>query len=445
MDGRTVVNVWEDHFDDLGMDDPVGSSWPSVETRLLQKNHSFDAPVGDNEVYDEVHVEDRRGWGLSRKICALLWLEHKDDEVVVSLSRHVVENSGTMAFLSLVSMWSLMALSVVLRGADAAVYWSVIKNASKVDPLLLRFWHASVVCLLVSVVAAIYTARNGLPPLKEQRFDIYTGCRLLVAGIGYTLWNVAQEWSLKHTSFSHASAIHNSHSILLVALKFALHESMALRKRIGVIVIFCASILLSWSDETYVLSCMQAIMPSPTVEGDIGAFVGALGALCFLWQAHTVLSRMSLGVFFFWHSWAVALSLLVILLGTGRNLDVSCDPRIGLFGWACLDRLPELADVFRILEMVGDLGYMLGLQHFSPLVVSVTMNLELIVTVAFTMVTIPPVVVIVGTLGVSFGIAMVYQDYHHHTTRNVSISISCLKEKPRNKTSYGSIGMYRTG
>ncbi|KDO34054.1 hypothetical protein SPRG_01328 [Saprolegnia parasitica CBS 223.65] len=247
------------------------------------------------------------------------------------------------------------------------------------EPVLKLFWKTSGSCalLLLLVLGQRMLHRSS----SALSFDRDTVRRLVLCAVGYTIWNASFNWALARTSVGHVYLLNNCHSLLLVVWRALYCDAIVLYEILGTVAGIGGSVLTAL-DQAPVVAHSGIVEAS--LLGDLGAFLGALGAVVYLLQAKTLRTRLGLLPFMLCHTLLVSLLLLPTLTLLGEEYSLSRDVNTGLFGWANLrwDRVGLEAFVVLICDFVGGMGYIRVMAYFDPLVVSIIMLMEPILATA---------------------------------------------------------------
>ncbi|OQR84730.1 Drug/Metabolite Transporter (DMT) Superfamily [Achlya hypogyna] len=285
-----------------------------------------------------------------------------------------------------------------------------------VSPILKLFWKVSGTCCVTTVLC--------LPKLR----GIFTGTvvvpkrdALVMCALGYCLWNCTFIWALEHTSVGHAYILNNSHSLVLVMGKILCRRPVALQEAIGTVIGIAGGVVTALD---HTVSRTKAVGPS--LDGDIVAFLGAVGAAFYLTNAKTVRNQagMDFMVFMWLHMCTVCVILLPLLAVFTESLSISTHPVHGLFGWLDASRLPFELYLVAVCDFVGGMGYVRVLKYFEPIVVSIVMLLEPVLAVclgiAVGVSNVPGLLTICGSAVVILGTAMVI---HSSTQRPTTVPV----------------------
>ncbi|OQR87685.1 Drug/Metabolite Transporter (DMT) Superfamily [Achlya hypogyna] len=277
------------------------------------------------------------------------------------------------------------------------------------EPVLKLFWKTTgTCCALVVVVVSQFVGRNGAWSFMEEPVD--TLRRILLCAAGYTMWNASFNWALAHTSVGHVYLLNNCHSLLIVVWRALCCDSLALWEIAGTVVGISGSVITSMDSAT---PSTDAKIVEASIGGDLGAFLGAIGAVVYLLQAKTIRSRMGLMPFMLCHTFVVSVLLLPTMWLLGESFTLSRDPVHGLFGWINWewDRVGLELYLVGICDFVGGMGYIRVMAYFDPLVVSIVMLLEPIVATLLGILagvaTVPGLVTCVGSVIVIAGTTLV--------------------------------------
>ncbi|OQR82227.1 Drug/Metabolite Transporter (DMT) Superfamily [Thraustotheca clavata] len=281
-----------------------------------------------------------------------------------------------------------------------------------VSPLLKLFWKVNGTCIATSLIC--------LPKLRGVLSGTVPTPRLsclLICALGYCIWNGTFLWALDHTSIGHAYILNNSHSLVLVIWKLLRRSPVAMQEGIGMIIGLGGGVIIALD---HTVSRTKAVDSS--LQGDIVAFLGAIGAAIYLTNAKAVRSQPNLDfmVFMWLHMCTVILVLLPVLYQSVDSLSFSTNPENGIFGWADTSRLPYELYLVTICDFIGGMGYVRVLRYFEPIVVSIVMLLEPVLAVYLGIIVgisnVPDVVTICGSVIVIFGTGLVI-----HSSTNCTV------------------------
>ncbi|KAG9413099.1 hypothetical protein AC1031_016121 [Aphanomyces cochlioides] len=353
------ANVYWDHFDVMEPEE----EW-SVEMRLLRKP----SPIKPHdEVYDAFQVKPK-----SKLERLKFWQRGNDgNEELVLLQPQPSPVDGNFHEQPHQATWHWLAITLLLTSFGAVSSLGVAFTLQVgVSPMLKLFWKVSSTLLVSTVLAGLSVYHRGWPSVCNFA---NTTLRIVLCAAGYTLWNVSFNWALDHTSLGHVYLFNNSHSLLIVVLKAVTAQHVDVWEVVGMIIGISGSAITAMDDST------STNLHAPTLGGDIGAFIGAFGAVLYLFHAKTIQARLdNIFVFMWCHSFTVSILLIASMWFFGEPFELSFDPAVGLFGWATpgWTRWPLELYLVGICDFVGGLGYVRVMQYVEPIVVSITMLME---------------------------------------------------------------------
>ncbi|OQS07399.1 Drug/Metabolite Transporter (DMT) Superfamily [Thraustotheca clavata] len=302
-----------------------------------------------------------------------------------------------------------------------------------VPPVLKLFWKVSGSCMVLFciILGQILLKKGALPHMENPRDTIR---RILLCAAGFTVWNASFNWALAHTSVAHVYVLNNCHSLLMVVWRAVSGDALVFAEGFGSVVGIAGSIVTAMDHDG---QSSNSDIVGPSMYGDIGAFLGAIGAVLYFLQAKVISTRMPFLFFMLCHSFTVCMFLLPTMWCLGESYELSSNPSNGLFGWANwqLDRLPIEIYLVVICDFGGRMGFIRVLAYFDPLVVSITMLMQPILAaffgVAAGVATVPGLITCIGSVIVIAGTALVISS---STAKPKSLS---PKKKQINK--YGSL------
>ncbi|DBA03878.1 TPA: hypothetical protein N0F65_004568 [Lagenidium giganteum] len=277
-------------------------------------------------------------------------------EVTVVVQRQV----PLIGYVLLIS--SLVTLSSV--GVALAMEDNVV------TPLIKLFWRQTATCMTMTPLAIMSIRRNGPPPFHDLRHL----ATMVITGASYAFYLGSFVISLSMTSVGHATLFNNSHSLLIVFIKFLFGQPVEMFEGLGAAV----GVLGGGITSTDATKAHDSAIVSPSALGDLVALAGALGGASYFINAKKLRPLMEMPVFMACLTFTSEWMLLGTLLVSGVEVTLSMDPHHGLFGWMnpTSDRLLVQLYLVFVCDMIGTMGYISVLKYFDPVVVSVACLLE---------------------------------------------------------------------
>ncbi|RLO14093.1 hypothetical protein DYB28_003108 [Aphanomyces astaci] len=265
---------------------------------------------------------------------------------------------------------------VILAGAllSVSAQGAALQMLTAVPPLVKMVWRYFGSSVLFGCLT--WWLDGGLPSPPSGSWVI-VGRDTLLCSAAYVVFSATFIWALDHTSVGHAYIFTNSHSILLVVGKCMFGQPVAGLEAAGAFLGIAGGVITSADHESTNTATNGASQHPPTLEGDIVAFVGAIGGVAYLIYAKTLQELLGVRLFcfcLFTTTWVLLLPLLWIMQ---EDLTWSSDPVVGLFGWT--HHLGIEGVLVVVVSACGTMGFITSMKYFPPLVVSVTMLLEPIV------------------------------------------------------------------
>ncbi|RHY32922.1 hypothetical protein DYB32_002110 [Aphanomyces invadans] len=295
----------------------------------------------------------------------------------------------------------------ILSGALLSVssQGAALQALDTVSPLIKMVWRYFGSSVLFGGLAWFNYMDNGLPPALS-----WTTVRdTMLCSIAYVVFSATFIWALDHTSVGHAYIFSNSHSILLVVGKCMFGHPVAALEAAGALLGIAGGVITSVDHGTKTSTASPTTQHPPTLEGDVVAFVGAIGGVAYLILAKQL--KEVLGVWLFCFGLFTLTWILLIPLLWAMHVDMTwnADPVVGFLGWTHHVGTEVLLVV--VVSAFGTMGFITSMKYFPPLVVSVTMLLEPIVAtvvcIAFGMATTPGWWTFVGGSAVLLGTLLV--------------------------------------
>ncbi|OQR98480.1 hypothetical protein ACHHYP_08612 [Achlya hypogyna] len=399
-----VDHYWS-HFE---AQEPESDDFESVETRLLAKydmaNEASPNALKVEEPFDELTLKERSSLDvLKTRLFLTDHLQH--EEWILLAEKEKADAAAQRSFVGRKCIGVALLLSSFASVSSLGVAFDLERGVS---PVLKLFWKVSGSCMVLAVIVAIQTLlRRGAWPAIDRPRD--TARRILLCASGFTLWNASFNWALAHTSVAHVYLLNNCHALLLVVSRVLLGAPVSFAESFGTLVGIAGSIVTTM-DSTGETS---AAIVGPSLYGDLGALLGAFGAVVYLTQAKVISERMEFMPFMLVHSLTVCLLLLPTMWCLGESFELSRDAATGLLGWMNLqmDRLPIEFYLVAVCDFGGRMGFIRVLAYFDPLVVSITMLLQPVLAalfgVAAGVATVPGVVTCLGSAIVIAGTILV--------------------------------------
>ncbi|RQM24393.1 hypothetical protein B5M09_001735 [Aphanomyces astaci] len=265
---------------------------------------------------------------------------------------------------------------VILAGAllSVSAQGAALQMLAAVPPLVKMVWRYFGSSVLFGCLT--WWLDGGLPPPPSGSWVI-VGRETLLCSAAYVVFSATFIWALDHTSVGHAYIFTNSHSILLVVGKCMFGHPVAGLEAAGAFLGIAGGVITSADHESTNTATNGASQHPPTLEGDIVAFVGAIGGVAYLIYAKRLQELLGVRLFcfcLFTTTWMLLLPLLWIMQ---EDLTWSSDPVVGFYGWT--HHLGIEGVLVVVVSACGTMGFITSMKYFPPLVVSVTMLLEPIV------------------------------------------------------------------
>eukprot|EP00656_Telonema_subtile_P047780 TRINITY_DN5524_c0_g1_i6.p1 TRINITY_DN5524_c0_g1~~TRINITY_DN5524_c0_g1_i6.p1 ORF type:complete len:488 (-),score=146.55 TRINITY_DN5524_c0_g1_i6:227-1690(-) len=234
-------------------------------------------------------------------------------------------------------------------------------------------WRSTIAAVGMSVIALV--AEGGFGRYKEVLTDQHMLKMLLLSWGGWVLYMGAFQVSCSITSVMHAYLFGQSVSVFVVLHKLVSGQSVS-RLELG-------GVLLAMTGAGLCLLDKGSGDHKPDIKGDMIAMSSALGGAVFLTAAKSVRSKVNTYMFYsFMHMWS-AVALLIAAAFTLRSEGF--DGVNGAFGWTHaerFDRLPLQLIIFAVCDVAGLCGYVLAMKYFDPLLISLVMLTEPLVSTA---------------------------------------------------------------
>ncbi|KAF0711823.1 Aste57867_5081 [Aphanomyces stellatus] len=276
-----------------------------------------------------------------------------------------------------------------------------------VSPLLKMVWRYFGSSCLCGILSTLNFLDMGRLPTMAARVVVRD---MLVCVVSYVVFAATFIWALDHTSVGHAYIFSNSHSILLVVGKFFVGQPVATMEAVGAMLGIVGGVVTSTDHGSAAAAGSRGTnAPEPTVQGDVVAFLGAVGGVAYLMYAKHLRETMGVWLFCFCLFTGTWITLVPLLSVLDVDYDLSTDAQRGFFGWT--NHLGIELVLVVVVSACGSMGFVSSLKYFPPLVVSVTMLLEPVVAtaicIALGMATTPGVLTFVGGLAVIIGTLLV--------------------------------------
>ncbi|KDO31447.1 hypothetical protein SPRG_04062 [Saprolegnia parasitica CBS 223.65] len=373
------MDPYWDHFDEC---QPEPEAFESVETRLLAKydktSEASPNAAHIDEPFDELTLKERSS--LEMFTSRLFLQNHAPQDQWILLAD---KERDAAAAQKAAAANKCIGIAILLSSFASVSSLGIAFDLEKgVSPVLKLFWKVSGSAMVLALIVLIQTlVKRGTSLHVENPKD--TARRILICAAGFTLWNSSFNWALAHTSIAHVYVLNNCHSLLLVIYRALCGDVVAFAEGFGTLVGIAGSVVTAMDSNGAPLA--NADIVGPSLLGDAGAFLGAIGAVVYLMQAKVISERMPFMLFMLCHSIVVCLLLFPTMWCLGETYELSHDASIGLFGWANwqLDRLPIEFYLVAVCDFGGRMGFIRVLAYFDPLVVSITMLLQPILAALF--------------------------------------------------------------
>jgi len=278
------------------------------------------------------------------------------------------------------------AFSVADTSIPISAYFmlaSAVVGLSSIGPLLdlqdgvsgtLKIiWRTQATALMLLPFAIYGIREEGIPTLTAAQIII-----LVAASACYASMCIFFAWSLDFTTVGNAVILSNCQAILLLIGKAAMGEVVSLKEGVGAVIAFSGAIFCSRDSAETTDSTMTGGL---TIVGDLYALLSAVAGVLYLITAKTVRPYINLYFFMF-----VVMSLGT-LCGIGfaflNGSEITFDRHIdhGVFGWMHLhtNRFPVEVIMVVACNILGAMGYVRCMVHFSTVIIAVATLLEPVV------------------------------------------------------------------
>ena len=279
-------------------------------------------------------------------------------DIQVVIERKVPVIGFTLLIISLVSLSSL---------------GPALDLESSVSPISKFFWRISGTSFALFPIAMYYIAKEGWP-----RLSLHQGVALVIASVAYSGFSGFYILALDMTSISDATLFSNTHSLVIVVGRKLTGQSISTLEGVGTFIGLLGSIICGFDSTPASVIASSSIKPSNdlSIVGDLIAFVGAICGAVYL-QFSKFFRSTNLNVYIF--MWIItSLGSLVGLCGF-VIFDPASLTREGLFGWLNVQpgtQLPVELYIIFVVNLVGTVGYINVMKYFDPIVISVVMLAE---------------------------------------------------------------------
>ena len=213
---------------------------------------------------------------------------------------------------------------------------------------------------------------HGFPRLSLSGWVTFAAASMTYSAQGCFFYS-----ALDFTTIGNAVIYGNSQALLLIVGKAFVGEPIHFFEGMGVIIAFSGAILCSIDSEGEAEEKREA--SALAIYGDLLAMASAVGGVAYLTFAKTVRSDMSVTLFIFSVMFFGSFMVLAYLAVTdGKNLELSMDPYIGVFGWLDManGRLPVLVYLAVVVNMIGTMGFVRAMHYFDTVIIAVATLME---------------------------------------------------------------------
>lgn len=181
---------------------------------------------------------------------------------------------------------------------------------------------------------------------------------------------------LDFTTIGNAVIYANSQALLLIIGNAFWGERIHPFEALGVVVAFSGAILCSFDSED---EAQEAEASKLAIFGDLLAMTSVVAGVAYLTFANNVRSEMSVTLFIFSVMFFGSFMVLTFLAFSDRkNLELSVNPYIGVFGWldTTKGRLPVIVYLAVVVNMVGTMGFVRAMHYCDTVVITVATLME---------------------------------------------------------------------
>lgn len=268
----------------------------------------------------------------------------------------------------------LILVSAVIALSSIGPFLNLQKE---VAPSMKIFWRMTGTSLFLFPMAVREVWYDGIPHLSYAQW-----CTFLLAAASYATMCIAFVVALDYTSVGNAVILANSQSLLLLAGKFCVGDSLLFLEGAGATVAFAGAVLCSRDHSSNVAAASDdAGAGLSTIFGDGLALISAIGGVFYLMFGKSLRSNMTVYVFMFLIMTVGSILALVFMLVTEQQVSFSRQIDYGIWGWMNTrpDRLPLEIAMVVVCNLMGAMGYVRAFKYFDNLVISVAALMEPVV------------------------------------------------------------------
>lgn len=275
-----------------------------------------------------------------------------------------------------------------------------------VNPCIKLYWRMIATAALLSFFAIRATIRMfnkvheeqkivGLYNISKHIYDqveLKTILEFIGATVCFTVHVMFYFYAFQYTTIGNVVIFANSQALIFIIGKAFVGQKVLCIEALGVIVAFSGAILCSAdSDKDSLVTPPKSSKHLSAakqnaddeiffenIKGDLLALGAAVTGVMYLTFAKAVRPHMDVTIFMFLVMFLGSFIVLLYIMVTGIDYELSFDIKIGLFGWLTLqeNHIYILLYIALICNVLGIMGFVRAMKYFDNLIIAVATLLE---------------------------------------------------------------------